>query len=143
MECFVSNVPVESSLLAVDLRDVDPDDEGSVVVRCHLSIREVVDATEDLFARFVEDTLAREAFEPTKKRIIDPAKLGPQPLDLRSQLSLGLRLFREYLAREFLDTLLGDTSRSPRYALCSLDELRGTGDRIVFSSTARILDVTQ
>ena len=142
MDCFVSNVPVDPSLLVVDLRGVAPEDDSSVIVRCHLGVREVVDATEGLFARFVEDTLAREALEPASHRVLYPARLGPQPLDLRSQLSLGLRLFREHLAREFLETLLESPSRSPRYALCSLDELRGTGDRIVFSGTARVLDLT-
>lgn len=136
MDCFVCNVSVDPSQLGIDLRDIDPEDDARAVVRGHLSVEEVVEATEGLFSRFIQDTLARDAFAPAHARILDLERLGPRPTDLRSQLSLGLRLFRKHLAREFLETVIGPARGSPRYTLCRLDELRGAGDRVVFSCTA-------
>ena len=135
MECFVANAPADPSLLVVDLREV-PAEASTVIVRCHLSVDAVLDATEDLFARFIEDALERDASASEEPRILDPAKLGKKPTQLGSQLSYGLKILREHLPREFLEALLGKTRGTPRFALRRLDELRGTGDRIVFSATA-------
>lgn len=142
MECFVANVSVDPSVLGVrghdfGVRDPEP---PSVIVRGHLSTEDLVLRTADLYAQFIEDTLAQDLLEPEYARLLETTGLGEDATDLRTHLSLGLRVFREFIPQTFLEAVLVPPPTTPRYRLYTLDELRGTHGRIIFSGTAAVIE---
>lgn len=142
MECFVANDPIDPGLLGVRGHDfgLGKPSGPSVIVRGHLATDVLVERTEGLFAQFMDDTLAQDLLEPEYARLLETTGLGPDANDLRSHLSLGLRIFREFIPQTFLETLLAPPPAVPRYRLCTLDELRGTHGRVIFSGTAEFVD---
>ena len=141
MECFVANDPIDPGLLGVRGHDFGLSDPigPSVVVRGHLAIDAFVERTGTLFAQFIDDTLARDLLEPEYAQLLEATGLGPDAGDLHTHLSLGLRVFREFIPQTFLETLLAPPPASPRYRLFTLDELRGTPGRVIFSGTAEVI----
>jgi hypothetical protein len=142
MECFVANEPVDAGLLGVRSHDFGVSDPvgPSVVIRGHLATDLFIDRAERLFEQFIEDTLAQDLLEPEYARLLETTGLGEDAGDLRTHLSLGLRVFREFIPQTLLETLLAPPPPAPRYRLCTLDELRGTHGRIIFSGTAEVIE---
>lgn len=142
MECFVANEPIDPGLLGVRGHDFGLSDPigPSVVVRGHLATEALVGRAKWLFAQFIEDTRAQDLLEPEYARLLETTGLGPNATDLHTHLSLGLRVFREFIPQTFLETLLAPPPSAPCYRLCTLDELRATHGRVIFSGTAEVID---
>ncbi len=141
MECFVAHTAIDPGLLGVRTSPfglADPT-SPSVIVRGHLATDEFVARTAEVFAQFIEATLAQDLLDPEYARLLETTGLGPAPTDLRTHLSLGLRAFREFIPQTFLETLLAPPPPAPHYRMCTLDELRGTNGRVLFSGTAEII----
>lgn len=135
MECFVANDPIDPGLLG--LHNDSFGRGGSVVIRGHVATERFIERTERLFAQFLEDT---HADDRTEHAWLRDAAASVRSRDLATHLSLGLRVFRECIPRSALEGLLGPSSAAPRYRLCTLDELRGTHGRVIFSGRAELID---